>query len=209
MRIRYPPGRSGRLWLMERLVVAQQAAGILHRKHQALRREESRLAALAEQSGATWAAMMRDAEIWQRRAMILGGRSGLRAAATAADPATARLLWRTEMGVELPAEASCELPSMPSIPGTPALSAAAAAYGSALQAGVEHAAVTAAKSRVSAELALTQRRLRAVRDRWIPQLHVTIAELEVRLDESEREELTRTRLHGPTVPIGQPSQESR
>ncbi len=118
-----------------------------------------------------------------------------------ASPAAALLTWRTEMGVEFPSESSCELPAMPSIAGTPALAAAAAAYRHALQAAVEHAAVITAAARVSTELALTQRRLRAVRDRWIPELHTTLRELELRLDEHEREELTRARLHHATITI--------
>jgi V/A-type H+-transporting ATPase subunit D len=201
MRIRYPPGRSGRLWLVERLSVADRAAGILHRKQQALRQEDRRLAALSERSAENWVAAVRDAETWQRRAMILGGRSDLLAAAICAHPAIVHLTWRSEMGVEFPGEASCEVPSSPEIARTPALAATAAAYRHALQAGVEHAAVTTAAERVSTELALTQRRMRAVRDRWIPVLRNTLRELEVRLDEHEREESMRARPHPRSIRI--------
>lgn len=195
MRIRYPPGRSGRLWLVERLSVADRAAGILHRKQQALRQEGRRRAALSERSAENWAAAVREAEIWQRRAMILGGRSDLRAAAICAQPAIVHLAWRSEMGVEFPGEASWEVSPSPELARTPALAAAAAAYRDALQAGVEHAAITTAAERVSTELAFTQRRMRAVRDRWIPALRSTLRELEVRLDEHEREESLRARPH--------------
>ncbi len=205
MRIRHPPGRSGRLWLIGRLAVAERAASILHRKHQALRQEEIRLAALTERSAATWTAAVRDAEAWQRQAVILGARSDLRAAATLVRPASAHLVWRTEMGVEIPAEASCDLPPTPPIPGTPALAAAAAAYRRALEAAVEHAAVTSAAGRVSAELVVTQHRLRAVRDRWIPQLRSTLQILELRLDDHEREELSRGRSHRTSTPLSVPS----
>ena len=197
MRIRYPPGRSGRLWLMDRLAVAERAASTLHRKQLVLRHEDRRLAALAERTATTWTAAVRDAQTWQRRAMILGDRPGLQAAASAASPAIApHVAYRD--GSRFPSEASCELPTTPAIAGTPALAAATAAYRHALQAAVEHAAATTAVARVSTELALTQRRLRAVRDRWIPELHTTLRELELRLDEHEREELTRTRLHRPS-----------
>jgi vacuolar-type H+-ATPase subunit D/Vma8 len=40
--------------------------------------------------------------------------------------------------------------------------------------------------------------LRAIRDRWVPQLQETLRDLELQLDEHEREELTRTRLHDRT-----------
>jgi V/A-type H+-transporting ATPase subunit D len=205
MRIRHPPGRSGRLWLIDRLAVAERAASILHRKHQALRQEEIRLAALTERSAARWTAAVRDAEAWQRQAMILGARSDLQAAATLVSPAGARLVWRTEMGVEIPAEASCDLPPTPPVPGTPTLAAAADAYRRALEAAVEHAAVTNAAARVSAELVVTQQRLRAVRDRWIPQLQAAVQALELRLDDHEREELSRSRSHHRTTAPSVPS----
>ena len=147
MRIRHPPGRSGRLWLIERLAVAERAGGVLHRKQQALRQEEQRLAALTERSAASWHAAVREAEACQRRAMVLGARPAMRAAATAASPAAVHLVWRAEMGVEVPAEASCDLPPSPPIPGTPALAVAATAYRHALEAAVEHAAVTDAAAR--------------------------------------------------------------
>lgn len=199
MRVRYPPGRSGRLWLIDRLGVAERAASILHRKQHALRLEQHRLAELAERSSAAWTAAVRDAETWQRRAMILGARSDLETASSVASPASARLAWRTEMGVEFPGEAHCELPPAPPIPGTPALAAAVAAYRHALEAAVEHAAATTAAARVGSELTLTRQRLRAVRDRWIPELDAALRDLELRLDEHEREELTRTRSRHPTT----------
>ena len=104
-----------------------------------------------------------------------------------------------------PAEASCDLPPTPPIPGTPALAAAAAAYRHALEAAVEHAAVTDASARVSAELVVTQQRLRAVRDRWIPQLRAALQVLELRLDDHEREELSRGRSHHSSAAVSAPS----
>jgi vacuolar-type H+-ATPase subunit D/Vma8 len=192
---------------MERLVVAERAASILYRKQQVLRREDRRLAAVVEGTGIAWVAAVHAAETWQRTAMILGDRPRLEAAASASRPAMARLAWRTDMGVEYPGQATSDVTPAHAIAGTSALAEAAAAYGRATQAAVEHAAATAAAARVNEELVRTQRRLRAVRDRWIVQLQVALRELELRLDEHEREELTRTRFHhrtlrrlGPTVP---------
>jgi V/A-type H+-transporting ATPase subunit D len=198
MNLRHPPGRAGRLWLLDRLAVAERAAGILDRKQHALLHDHERLTALTEQTSTTWTAVVRDAETWQRRAMILGARPDLQAAATQIPPAQARIVWRTEMGVEVPSEASSEPAQPPSLPGAPALAAAATAYRRAMQAAVEHAAATTALRRVDSELALTLRRLRAIRDRWVPQLQETLRDLELQLDEHEREELTRTRLHDRT-----------
>ena len=193
MKIRHPPGRSGRLWLIERLTVAERASGILRRKQHALRREEQRLARLLESSGAAWTAAVREAEMWQRRAMIVGARSSLRAVTAAEQPAAVHLVWQTMMGVEFPGEARCDLAPPAPIPGTPSLGSGAVAYRRAISAAVDHAAVAAAAERVHADLGLTQQRLTAVDERWIPALRETLRELELRLDEHEREELARSR----------------
>jgi vacuolar-type H+-ATPase subunit D/Vma8 len=178
---------------VERLAVATRAAGILQRKQQALRREEARLGALEEQTSEVWTEAANAADAAHRRAMVLGGRSDLAAAALAAGRADVRVTWRAEMGVELPAETRLEPLPDPAVPGSTALLEATDALRAALAAGVEHAAATTARALVAAELAATQQRLHAVRDRWIPELRRTLAALELDLDEHEREELTRTR----------------
>ena len=150
MNLRHPPGRAGRLWLLDRLAVAERAAAILDRKQHALLHDRERLTTLTEQTTTTWTAVVRDAETWQRRAMILGARPDLQAAATQIPLAQARIVWRTEMGVEVPSEASFEPAPTPSLSGTPALAAAATVYRRALQAAVEHAAATTALRRVEA-----------------------------------------------------------
>jgi V/A-type H+-transporting ATPase subunit D len=205
MNLRHPPGRAGRLWLVDRLAVAERAAGILDRKQHALLHEHERLETLAEQTTRTWTAAVHEAETWHRRALILGARSDLLATSARIPPARARIVWRTEMGVEVPSAASSELPATSSLPGTPALAAAATAYRHALQVAVEHAAATTALRRVDAELAHTRRRLRAIRDRWIPRLQRALRDLELHLDEYEREALTRTRLHRAEPSTSAPS----
>ncbi len=197
MTVRHPPGRAGRLWLVERLDVARRAGDILEHKQQALRLEERRLAHLVERSATALAAAVSDAETWQRRAMVLGGRPGLETATRTTTPAEAEFTWKSEMGVRYPGEATCELGPPPDLPGPSALTAAAREYRRALTRAVEHAAASDALERFRTELGTTEQRLHAVRDRWIPRLEDALDDLELRLDEHEREELVRTRFERP------------
>ena len=97
----------------------------------------------------------------------------------------------TEAGVTYPSTATVELPDRPPTPGTAALDVAADRTGRALEAAVAHAAASAAARRVDAEQTATVRRLRAIRDRWLPRLEAELAETDLRLDETEREEISR------------------
>ena len=58
---------------------------------------------------------------------------------------------------------------------------------------MQHAAATAARERLEEALEETSRRLRAVRDRWVPDLEARLAALDLALDEAEREEIVRVR----------------
>ena len=72
--------------------------------------------------------------------------------------------------------------------GTPALVPAAEAHRRALEAARGSAPCARATRRVAAELALTARRLRTIERRWLPEHRDALHELELRLDEEEREE---------------------
>jgi len=195
--LRHPPGRTGRAWLAERLAVARRAAGVLEHEQEVLRREERRLDALVERTASTWTTAVRRAERWERRALVLGGRAALAAAAATARPATVELVWRTATGVRFPAEAACEPGGPDALGGPSALDPAADAYRAALTAAVEHAAARRAHDLVAAEVRTAGQRLHAVRDRWVPRLEGALTELELRLDEHEREELVRSRAAAP------------
>lgn len=193
MTVRHPPGRAGRLWLRERLDVARRATTLLERKRDLLRRQQRRLAELAQRTGVEWEHRCQDAGRWAERAFLTGGRDELaRAAARTAD---ARVVvgWRTEAGVTYPATIRAQLPTPAPQAGPAALAFAARAHAAALDAAAAHAAATAAHQRVSAELAATGRRMRAIRDLWIPRLEATLADVELHLDETEREEHQRRR----------------
>lgn len=204
MPARPPPGRAGRVWLAERVEVAQRAVELLEHKQQLLRREHRRLAELAERTERDWQARSAEADTWNARSLVAGGRDELRRIAPTVGPAQVRLDWTNQAGATYPSAAAVQLAAPPAVSGTPALTRAAAASRRAVDAAVQRAAATAARGRVDAELAATIRRLRAIRDRWLPRLHAQLDTLDLRLDEGEREEITRLRWAGrrPTTPSG-------
>jgi V/A-type H+-transporting ATPase subunit D len=102
------------------------------------------------------------------------------------------------MGVRYPSSPDCrpaEFGPADRGAGNAALLEAAAAYRSALQAGVAHAAAAAAARTVDAEIAETSRRLRAIADRWIPRTEEALRELIQRLEDIELAENVRLRIH--------------
>jgi V/A-type H+/Na+-transporting ATPase subunit D len=186
-----PPGRAGRLWLVQRLAVARRAAGLLDRKLQVLAGELDRLRAEAERTGADWDAACRDAERWLLRAVLLGGE---RAVWLAGDVAQAEVtvLYAVIMGARHPAGAQCTAGRAEGWEGA-AVAAARQAHRTALAAAVQHAAAAAAVAVVEAETNATRYRLRAVRDRWIPRLSQALADVEFSLEELERADAARLR----------------
>jgi V/A-type H+-transporting ATPase subunit D len=187
-----PPGRAGRLWLLDRLAVARRSKDLLDRKRQLLRRERDRLASLRDETRRQWVTSCAEAERWGLRATVIGGVSdvGL-SAGTVAGRATADVVWRNTMGVRHPAEIRCMLPELPSAEAAAsnaAVGPAAASYRQALEAAVAHAAADASWRLLDTELRATDRRLRAIERYRLPVLAGALRTLELRLDELEREE---------------------
>jgi V/A-type H+-transporting ATPase subunit D len=60
-------------------------------------------------------------------------------------------------------------------------------------AALDHAAADRALQLVAEELAITQRRLRALEHRWLPYLERSLREVELSLAEQEREDMVRAR----------------
>jgi V/A-type H+/Na+-transporting ATPase subunit D len=187
-----PPGRAGRLWLVERIGTATRGVELLRQKRQVLRREQRRLSLMAEQTGAAWASAADHAERWSSRACALGGSTAVRlAAGDVAGRGTVSISWRNTMGTRHPDEARCELPALTpaaAASSNAAIAPAAAAHGRALRAAAEHAVASAALREVEIELASTQRRLRAIEHHRLPALQRQLHDLVLRLDELEREE---------------------
>jgi len=102
---RIPPGRAGRLWLLDRLRSGRLAASLLDRKVKILRAEQERLRTHAEQSRARWLDRAREADLWGQRAALLGGqREFLRG--TPAEGADVDVEWGSIMGARYPVAAT-------------------------------------------------------------------------------------------------------
>lgn len=191
------------MWLMERLRLARDGLRLLDRKRQLLHREAERLTALARERRRALAEADARSQLWSLRAAILGG-SGemLLAAGALAGTATVKVLLRNTMGVVHPEEAHCLFPEVAcsqAAATNAALPLAVETLGKTLACAVDVAIAETARARVVAELAATQRRLRAIEHHRLPSLERQRADLEFRLDESEREERVATRwaqLHG-------------
>ncbi len=211
MRLRAPPGRAGRPWLVRRLAVARRGAEVLDEKRRGLLRERARLAESVDEAQEAWERAAREAETWLRRALLVSGRRAFELARFyVPERADVHLEWRRSLGVVYPSSAEVTLPATPDLVapgGSSALATAAAAYGRAVAAGAHAAALRAAHDRVEAELAATTRRERALERRWIPAHEEALAALALALDETEREDAVRGRWFAerPPTPTGRAS----
>lgn len=196
MRIRRPPGRAGRLWLMRRLAVARRGHDVLEQKQQALLRQLEQLEELLGDARDEWHERAQEAEVWWQRAAVLAGERPLELACeTVRGEARVELVWRNSLGVVYPSHASVRLPDGELFPtgGSAALAHAARAHRSALEAAAELGATELAHARTSRELHATTQRLRALERRWIPAHEQALHDVEIALDESDREEAARIR----------------
>ncbi len=194
MKVRHPPGRAGRPWLARRLAVARRGAELLDDKYRALLREQRRLLPVVARARAEWERQAVDAERWLTRAAVLGGHRALAAALVAPLDVTVR--WRTILGVACPVEgaaAAAELPDISGLGGGAALVSAAGAHRRATDAAIRLAVAEGALRRVEAELRSTVLRRNAIERRWIPAHEAALAQLELSLEELEREEGARVR----------------
>ncbi len=195
---RIPPGRAGRLWLVSHLAAAHRGRDLLDRKHQLLRREQERLAAVSDELRTAWLAACADAQRWSLRAGIVGGTVTTALFAQAvAGRATATIVWANTMGVRHADSGNCEFPELAAdvaVAGNAALLPAAAAHRTALAAAVNAAVVATALRRIEAERQATQRRLRGIEHHRIPRLDAALHALQLQLDETEREEQVVTRM---------------
>lgn len=197
MRLRTPPGRAGRPWLVHRLTVARRGADVMDQKRRGLLRERTRLVAIVWEARDSWEHAVREAEVWLQRAVLISGQRSFELASfRVLERADVRLIWRRSLGVVYPSDAEVRLPPTPDLiapGGSSALPAAASAFGRAVEAGAHFAALRVALDRVEAEIAATTRRLRALERRWIPAQEEALAALELNLDETEREDAVRAR----------------
>ncbi len=193
--IHSPPGRAGRLWLRDRLALAERAVYLLDRKVRLLRREFDRVDEAATRATADWQSACRQAREWERRAVIGGGARSLQLN-TPVEGADVMLGSTSVMGIHFPDSARCRVPERAperALIGSSAISPAAVAFGRAVQLGADCAVSVAAREALAAEIAATSQRLRALRDRWIPALQASLRAIEAALDELERSDSARLR----------------
>lgn len=193
MKVRHPPGRSGRLWLKHRLEVASRGADLLDKKRRALQQEYRRLTVLARETEVEWRQAADQVRTWALRAAVMAGEEKLHMLAAAQPRADVAIRWRSSMGVAFAGDATVEFkPSRAALlGGSAAADAALPAARRAVEAAVMDAAARSAVKRIGAELSVTSRRQRALERRWMPALSEAAASLNERLDELEREEATR------------------
>ncbi len=189
MKVRHPPGRAGRPWLVHRLAVARRGAELLDEKFRALAREHARLEPQAAQAGAEWEHSAREAERWLTRAAVMSGERQLALAAAAIPaPASVTVGWRAILGVSCPADATVARGSEASLAGGAALLCAAEAHRGALERALAAAVAEGALRRIEAELRATRLRRNAIVHTWIPAHEKALRTLELALEELERED---------------------
>ncbi len=187
--------RAGRLHVIARLELARHGVDLLRSKEEALQRERVRLEAHEARTRNQWEQRAGDAAALLLRARALGASVELASIiARGPEPATMTAHRQTSMGVAYPGVAECAPTPEPTVVSTAALRPAIDAYRLALQAGADHASTGTALRRLTAELADTRRRRRAIDQRLVPRLEKTLHDLDLHLDEQDRDEAFRVHI---------------
>jgi vacuolar-type H+-ATPase subunit D/Vma8 len=187
--------RAARLRLIGRLDLARHASELLHGKEQALQRERVRLEGHADRARRDWAESCEDGATWLQRARCLGASNELAELSERGPrPAAVTIEWQTSMGITYPGDVDCLPAHQTGLSSTAALQPTVDAFHRALRCAATHASTSAALARLDSELAATRRRRRAIADRLIPTLEGELVDLELHLDEQDREEALRVHL---------------
>lgn len=185
-------GRAAKVRVERRLMTAHHGSRLLDRKQRILAEELERLQLRAELTRGEWESLAKEAALWLRRSAAMDGSRQI-AAAAPREPAEVQLRWAGTMGVPYPEATECRLPGAPPVGGSSALSFTAVLHRRALEAGVRLAAVQRAEMLLTAELAMTRTRQRAVENRWIPELEGELLAIRRQLEAQELEEALRLR----------------
>ena len=129
----------------------------------------------AGETAAGWGRCQAEAQTWLPRAALLNGERAIQPADDG-QVADVRVSYATTMGIRRPETATCAIP-LALTWDSPVLARARQAHRAALKAAARHAAATAAVRMVDDEVRTTRYRLRAVKDRWIPSLEQTLAQV--------------------------------
>jgi V/A-type H+-transporting ATPase subunit D len=193
-----PPGRMGRLWVLNRLDLAERGVTLLEQKLHSLITLQEELQRKAEQSRHDWQQACREADMWGLRAVLLGGQNAIDLAVTTA-PASVTVQWAVTAGVRYPDVAACVLPPEDDaavIYTTSASVQAARACRAAVVAAAECAAAQSAVKIIEREVHTTRVRVRALSRHWLPLLRQELARIELELEEEDRDGAIRVRLVG-------------
>jgi V/A-type H+-transporting ATPase subunit D len=163
---------------------------MLDRKERILEDELARLRIRVEKTHAEWLATCAEAAQWLSRAQAIEGRAAIAAAAPGVS-ARVEPEWEQRMGIAYPADVTLNLPEIPASTGGSTVSYTAATHRAATVEGARHAAALRATAIVSAELAATRSRRRAVERRWIPRMQEQLRSIEQVLEEQELEDILR------------------
>lgn len=197
MALRIPPGRAGRIWLVARLHAARRGAELLEHKRQALARQRLEVQRETEDARRAWHEAAARAVLWSSRATLLDGAVRLDLlAGYVQGEARVEVSLANVMGAKLPVLGAVGVGRAEDLSALGASSAAVIAAGAcveATRAAARCAAAERAEQELTAELARTSRRLRALERRLIPQHEQALAQLEIALDESQREQAARVR----------------
>lgn len=188
-----PAGRAARL--RHSLDVALRGAELLDRKLRILRERHALLRGQEQDAERAWHGRLAEAETWLLRGLLLNGERAL-AAAAPTERADVTVEWTVSMGVRHPSGVSC-IDALRNdrepVPANSALVRAGAAYREAVRAAAALAAARTATRFMAAETERTARRVRALRQRWIPRLSAELAAVDQALEQAEHEDAVRRR----------------
>jgi len=193
-----PPGRMGRLWVLNRLDLAERGVMLLEQKLHLLIGLQEGLQRKAEQSRDAWERACGAADMWALRAVLLGGQNAIDLAVTA-EPASVTVHWAVTAGVRYPDAAACVLPAEdhPAVIDTNSASFhAVRAHRAAVVTAAEYAAAQSAFRIVEHEVYTTRLRARALSRHWLPLLRQELTRIDLQLEEEDRDGAIRVRLVG-------------
>ena len=184
--------RAERLRLVHRLELARRGTELLHSKEEVLQRERVRLEAHVARTERAWRESCSNAANALLRARALGA-SGELDSIIRSGPGSAQVTphWETSMGIVYPGDVDSATGPTPTVTSTAALRPAIDSYEAALRAAVGHGSTTTALRRLTAELGTTRRRRRSIEQRLLPSLEFALHDLDLHLDEQDREEALR------------------
>jgi V/A-type H+/Na+-transporting ATPase subunit D len=193
-----PPGRMGRLWVLNRLDLAERGVTLLEQKLYLLIGLHEELQRKAEQCRKNWQRACQAADTWALRAVLVGGQDAIDMAVTTT-PASVTVRWAVTAGVRYPDVAGCALPPEDDpvvIYPTSGSVQTARAYRAAVVAAAKCAVAQSALRTVEQEVHTTRLRARALTRHWLPLLQQELARIELELEEEDRDGAIRVRLVG-------------